>query len=80
MTTGLPTLNEEDVRARYGRELAEAVAAVEDGALPPVVDEPHVLHQLPGLLTGTEVACMRLIVASLDLALSGADARVAAGV
>ena len=56
------------------------LAAVEDGALPPVVDEPHVLHQLPGLLTGTEVACMRLIVASLDLALSGADARVAAGV
>lgn len=80
MTAGITTLGGEDVLAWYRRVLAEAVAAVEDGVVPPVVEERHVLHQLPDLVTGTEVAGMRLVVASLDLALSGADARSSAGV
>lgn len=80
MTSGLRTSHDEDVAARYRRWLAETVAAVSGETLPPAVDEPHVLHQLPDLVTGTDVAGMRLVVASLDLALSGADSRTSAGV
>ena len=78
MTAGIATTGGEDVPARYRRWLTEAVAALTDGIVPPTADEPHVLHQLPDLVTGMELAGMRLVVASLDLALSGAEARSAA--
>jgi hypothetical protein len=80
MTAGIPTLGGEDVPARYRRELAEAVTAATTGVVPLPVDEPHVLQQLPELLVGTELAAMRLVVASLDLALSGADTRAGSDV
>ena len=78
MTAGIATTGGEDVPARYRRWLTEAVAALTDGIVPPTADEPHVLHQLPDLVTGMELAGLRLVVASLDLALSGAEARSAA--
>ena len=79
-TAGVPSTGGEDLTARYRRWLQEAVTAYEHGTVPPPADEPHVLHALPGLLTGTDVGGLRLVVAGLDLALSGADAPVGAGV
>lgn len=80
MTDGVATTGGEDVSCRYRRWFDETVTALADGAVPPSADEPHVLHQLPDLVSGTDVATMRLVVASLDLALSGADAGASAGV
>jgi len=75
MTTGVRTTREEDVAARYRRWLDEAVAAVDSGSMPATADEPHAVHLLPALLIGSDVAATRLVVASLELALSGADVR-----
>jgi len=75
MTTGVKTTREEDVAARYRRWLDEALAAVDSGSMPATADEPHAVHLLPALLVGSDVAATRLVVASLELALSGADVR-----
>lgn len=80
MTSGVRTTHGEDVLQRCRRWIAEAAEALADCSRPPVADEPDVLHVLPTLLTGTDVAGMRLVVASVDLALSGADARAGADV
>ena len=80
MTTGVRTTREEDVAARYRRWLDEAVAAVDSGSMPATADEPHAVHLLPALLVGSDVAAARLIVATLELALSGADVRPVASV
>ncbi len=80
MTTGVRTTREEDVAARYRRWLDEAVVAVDSGNLPATADEPHAVHLLPALLIGSDVAAARLIVATLELALSGADVRPVASV
>jgi len=77
MTTGVRTTREEDVAARYHRWLDEAVAAVDCGNMPATANEPHVVHLLPALLIGSDVAATRLVVATLELALSGADVRPA---
>ena len=85
-----------DVTARYRRwcaELADAVAALDDGSpLDPAVMQPPrgplddagaasagLLAVLPGLLAGTELAGARLIVASLDPDLDELPAGVGAG-
>jgi len=75
MTTGVRTTREEDVAARYRRWLDEAVAAVDSGSMPAAADEPHAVHLLPALLVASDVAATRLVVATLELALSGADVR-----
>lgn len=80
MTGGLATTQDEDVTARYRRWLAEAVAAVTTGDLPPPAADRHAIHQLPALLAGTDVAGLRLVMASIDPALSGAGSQAAAGV
>ena len=80
MTIGVGTTRKEDVAARYSRWLDETVAAVDSGSLPATADEPHAIHLLPALLVGSDVAATRLIVATLELALSGADVRPVASV
>jgi hypothetical protein len=80
MTTGVRTTRDEDVAARYRRWLDEAVVAVDSGNLPATADEPHAVHLLPALLIGSDIAAARLIVATLELALSGADVRAVASV
>ena len=75
MTAGILTTRGEDVTARYRRWLTEATTAATTGTLPPSGAEPHALHELSDLLSETEVAGLRLIVASLGLALSGAEER-----
>ena len=61
-------------------ESDEVVAAVDGGSLPATADEPHAMHLLPALLVGCDVAAARLIIATLELALSGADVRTVASV
>ena len=74
MTHGLPTTGEEDVTARYRRWLREALTAVFDGGVPPSEAKQHAVQHLGQLLTGTEVASMRLIVAGSGIALSDHEA------
>ena len=78
MTAGIATARDEDVTATYRRWLAEAVTAVDDGTVPPSEADPHLVHRLAALVNGHEVGTLRLVVASVDLALSGADAAVVA--
>lgn len=80
MTAGVATTRGEDVAARYLRWLAEAVGAADGGSVPSAAPERPVADLLPGLLTGCEVAAVRLVVASLDLELRGVDTTAAAGV
>lgn len=80
MTTGIATSRDEDVTARYRRWLIEARAGVHDGVLPPAEDDSDVLARLQDLVTGSEVATLRLVVAALGLALSGAESRSGADV
>lgn len=79
MTSGIATTQDEDITLRYRRWLGEAVSAVASGTMPqPREHDDDALERLPELVVGTEVGTARLVVASLDLELSGAALAAAA--
>lgn len=73
MTTGIRTSAGQDVTTRYRSWLTEAAVALGGGVPPvPARSAGGALVELPGLLAGTELGTARLVIASLDLELSGA--------